>query len=122
MVHRLLSIVYEFVQTHALSAFISFYRHQSLRQPQSPTMEACLDPSTMNPHTCPAGLPPPGILPMSPYPERYSPHGMEITMGVSLIIVVPAIAIRLFTKGYILRLFQAEDCKACVHTCDGVGG
>ena len=74
-------------------------------------MEACLDLATMDPYTCPAGVPPPGVLPMNPNPEMYSSHGMHITMAVSLIIVVPAIAIRLFTKGYILRMFQAEDCK-----------
>lgn len=77
-------------------------------------MEACLDPTTMDPNICPAGVPPPGIVPMDPLAKGYSTHGMCVTTAITIAVVVPAVAVRIFTKGYILKRLQIEDCRSSI--------
>ncbi|KAF1955041.1 hypothetical protein CC80DRAFT_566311 [Byssothecium circinans] len=71
-------------------------------------MEGCQDPRTLDPNVCPALPPPPGVTPMNPNADTIMPYLID-TVIACLAVVVPAVALRIFTKGYILRRLQVED-------------
>lgn len=72
-------------------------------------MENCLDPLILDPNVCPGLQPPPGVIPMDPNAYSLRPYVIETT-AVCLAFTVPAVVVRIFTKGYILKKMQVEDC------------
>ncbi|KAF2245856.1 hypothetical protein BU26DRAFT_552887 [Trematosphaeria pertusa] len=71
-------------------------------------MENCLDPLILDPNVCPGLQPPPGVIPMDPNAYSLRPYVIETT-AVCLAFTVPAVVVRIFTKGYILKKMQVED-------------
>lgn len=71
----------------------------------------CLNPDAdTDISVCPAGLPPEGVMPLdlnAPSLHSNIVAAAAICMTGSIVLV----AIRLFTKGYVLREVQVEDCK-----------
>ena len=65
---------------------------------------------TMNLDQLPAAVPPPGITPnlVNPYTQAST---VFITIGVTVGLVAPAVTIRIFTKAFIIRTVNLEDCK-----------
>jgi hypothetical protein len=73
-------------------------------------MAQCLDPLTLDPHACPALNPPPGTQAMDPNAFTLGPHVIAISI-VSLLLVCFAVAIRTYSKYFLLKKMQMEDCR-----------
>ena len=73
-------------------------------------MEQCLDPLTLDPDVCPGLTPPPGVQAMDPNAFTLQPYVLAMSIvGLSLVCV--AVAIRIYTKWFLLKRMQIEDCK-----------
>ncbi|CAI6340150.1 unnamed protein product [Periconia digitata] len=78
-------------------------------------MELCHDPATADLRVCPAMEPPPGYKPMDPDAYTLEPY-MTATTVVCLSLVVIAVTVRSFTKGFLIKSFSAEDYAFIVAT------
>ena len=58
----------------------------------------------------PALAPPPGVVPNFTNPYTTAPP-VRIAMAVMVGVATAACIARIFTKAYVMRQFQAEDCK-----------
>ena len=69
--------------------------------------------SMINLDATPALAPPLGLVPnfVHPYSEARS---IYITVGVCTGLVTPALIVRIFTKAYIIKRVNLEDCKYTV--------
>lgn len=58
----------------------------------------------------PALTPPPGVTPnfVNPYSQG---RAIFITTGICVGFVTPAVTIRVFTKAYVIKRVNLEDCK-----------
>ncbi|CAI6341884.1 unnamed protein product [Periconia digitata] len=70
-------------------------------------MEKCLAPN-LDINACPGLMPPPGVVPFSPNAPSRS-NEIVVTVAVCFALAVPAVAIRIFTKAYILKQMHSED-------------
>lgn len=60
-------------------------------------------------YTTPAGVPPPGVVPNLVNP--FYLHTIDlITHILCLVVSTIAVALRVFTKVYLMKQFRAEDC------------
>ena len=60
-------------------------------------------------HTTPAGLPPPGVV--SNLVDPFYLHTISLfTLVLCLAVSTIAVALRIFTKVHLMRQFRAEDC------------
>ena len=60
-------------------------------------------------YTTPAGLPPPGVVPNLVHP-LYLHTLSQFTLVLCLAVSTIAVALRIFTKVYLMRKFRGEDC------------
>jgi hypothetical protein len=73
-------------------------------------MEKCLDPLTIDPNVCPPMKAPAGFIPMDPNAPTYVSYVIATNL-IGLLLVVSAVAIRMYTRLFILTGMLAEDCK-----------
>ena len=61
-------------------------------------------------YTTPAGVPPPGVIPnlVNPF---YLRTDYLVTHIICLAVSTIAVALRVFTKLYLMKQFRAEDCN-----------
>ena len=60
-------------------------------------------------YTTPAGVPPPGVIPNLVDPI-YLHTDHTFTFSLCLAVSTVAVALRIFTKLYLMKHFRAEDC------------
>ena len=65
---------------------------------------------TMNLDQLPAAVPPPGVTPNLVNPDTQA-STVFVTIGITVGLVAPAVIIRIFTKAYIIKTVNLEDCE-----------
>lgn len=73
-------------------------------------METCLDPLTLDPQVCPSIPPSAGFEAMDPNVFSLQPSVVAIS-AADLVLVCLAVAVRIYTKFFLLEKLQTEDCK-----------
>jgi hypothetical protein len=69
----------------------------------------CTIPALLDPSVCPGLAPPPGVIPMESDAYTLHPYVIASTV-VSGILTLVGVTIRVFTKAYVLKRMQLEDC------------
>lgn len=80
----------------------------------------CTIPALLDPNVCPGLAAPPGVIPMDPNAYTLHPYVIASTVVCASLTLV-GVVIRVFTKAYVLKRMQFEDCELILvhhaHTC-----